>query len=124
MNCFTSSFIIDAVKAEDGGDIMFVVMNAKGADQAIVSVNVTYASSFAGGSHGKSSAAHPPFQVLFTNFLSSNRRNDLRCHWPRHRRAQPAAVHSVGDHGAGSQMSRTKFISPCCCFLSQPSQPL
>lgn len=44
MNCFTSNFEIDSVKPEDSGDILFVVLNSKGIDNAIVSVNVTVAS--------------------------------------------------------------------------------
>lgn len=44
MNCFTSNFIIDAVKPEDAGDVMFMVLNQKGIDHALVSLNVTMAS--------------------------------------------------------------------------------
>ncbi|KPM07027.1 Immunoglobulin I-set domain containing protein 7 [Sarcoptes scabiei] len=44
MNCFTSNFIIDSVKPEDAGDVMFMVFNQKGIDQALVSLNVTFAS--------------------------------------------------------------------------------
>lgn len=44
MNCFTSNFIIDSVKPEDAGDVMFMVLNQKGIDQALVSLNVTFAS--------------------------------------------------------------------------------
>ncbi|CAG2103435.1 unnamed protein product [Medioppia subpectinata] len=44
MNCFTSTFEITSVKPEDSGDILFIVMNPKGVDNAMVSVNVTVAS--------------------------------------------------------------------------------
>ncbi|CAG2160804.1 unnamed protein product [Oppiella nova] len=44
MNCFTSTFEISSVKPEDSGDILFIVMNPKGIDNALVSVNVTVAS--------------------------------------------------------------------------------
>ena len=44
MNCFTSNFIIDAVKPEDAGDVMFMVLNQKGIDHALISLNVTMAS--------------------------------------------------------------------------------
>jgi hypothetical protein len=44
MNCFTSTLEIESVKPEDSGDILFVVLNSKGIDNAIVSVNVTVAS--------------------------------------------------------------------------------
>lgn len=44
MKCFTSAFEISSVKPEDAGDILFIVMNSKGIDNAMVSVNVTVAS--------------------------------------------------------------------------------
>nr|XP_027194157.1 MAM domain-containing glycosylphosphatidylinositol anchor protein 1-like [Dermatophagoides pteronyssinus] len=44
MNCFTSNFIIDSVKPEDAGDVMFMVLNQKGIDHALISLNVTMAS--------------------------------------------------------------------------------
>ena len=44
MNCFTSAFEVSTVKPEDSGDILFVVMNQKGIDSALVTVNVTVAS--------------------------------------------------------------------------------
>lgn len=52
MNCFTSNFIIDSVKPEDAGDVMFMVLNQKGIDQALVSLNVTFAS-YSISSNGK-----------------------------------------------------------------------
>ncbi|XP_054168796.1 protein sax-3-like [Oppia nitens] len=44
MNCFMSTFEISSVKPEDSGDVLFIVMNTKGTDEALVSVNVTVAS--------------------------------------------------------------------------------
>lgn len=58
-NCFTSTFIIDSVKPEDAGDVMFIVLNSKGIDQALVSVNVTFSASYTIASNGKLSDVYP-----------------------------------------------------------------
>lgn len=58
-NCFTSTFIIDSVKPEDAGDVMFIVLNSKGIDQALVSVNVTFSASYTITSNGKLSDVYP-----------------------------------------------------------------
>ena len=65
MNCFTSTFIIDSVKPEDAGDVMFLVLNIKGIDQALISVNVTYSSS------SSSSSSTSYSSILSTSSSSS-----------------------------------------------------
>lgn len=68
-NCFTSSFIIDSVKPEDAGDIMFMVLNQKGIDQALISLNVTYSASYSISSNaGASSSTHPSASMLLILF--------------------------------------------------------
>lgn len=75
MNCFTSSFEIESVKPEDSGDILFVVLNSKGIDNAIVSVNVTVASfSVSKGSSLSSlhsNSQYPDFLLLTIMALTS-----------------------------------------------------
>ncbi|KAH9391357.1 hypothetical protein TYRP_006960 [Tyrophagus putrescentiae] len=60
IHCFTSSFIIDSVKPEDAGDVMFLVLNTKGVDQALISVNVTYSAGYSLAPNTSSSATTRP----------------------------------------------------------------